>query len=250
MKKLLSLLFAFSICFCFMANASAALITKKYNTEPYTAVVNNIGGVYFYDMDTKNSVYMSYGEEVTINSEYRAVAEKTDYVKGTYKGADFEAKKSYFVKKEDFSHLTDEEISSVLANLEDETTTQAAEPDISTDSSTTEPSTTKPTTTKPTTTKPTTTKTTTTKASTTATTTATTESVTETLSEIETESTSIIATELSTVSSAETPEATSTEEVGQMKNMRNVLIIAIAVGVVVIVAVVAVTVVLKKKKEQ
>lgn len=240
MKKLLSLLFAFSICFCFTANASAALITKKYNTEPYTAVVNNIGGVYFYDMDTKNSVYMSYGEEVTINSEYRAVAEKTDYVKGTYKGADFEAKKSYFVKKEDFSHLTDEEISSVLANLEDETTTQAAEPDISTESSTTEPSTTKPTTTK----------TTTTKASTTATTTATTESVTETLSEIETESTSIIATELSTVSSTETPEATSTEEVGQMKNMRNVLIIAIAVGVVVIVAVVAVTVVLKKKKEQ
>lgn len=222
-----------------MANAYAALITKKDNTEPYTAVVNNIGGVYFYDMDTKNSVYMPYGEEVTINSEYRAVAEKTDYVKGTYKGTDFEVKKAYFVKKEDFSHLTDEEISSVLANLEDETTTQATETDSSTEVTTTEPSTTKPTTTKPTTTKATTTKATTS-----------TEITTESTTETTTESTSVIMTEQTTFTSTEIPEATSIEEVGQMKNMHNVLIIAIAVGVVVIVAVVTVTVILKKKKEQ
>ena len=108
MKKLLSILFVISLCFCFTANASAALLTKKYNIDSYQAIVNNIGGVYFYNTNTKQSVYMQYGEEVTINSEYRAIAEKTDYVKGTYNGSEFEAKKSYFVKKEDFKPLSQE----------------------------------------------------------------------------------------------------------------------------------------------
>ncbi|MBO4341882.1 MAG: hypothetical protein J5870_02140 [Clostridia bacterium] len=135
MKKLLSLIIAAAVMLCMSVSSYAALLTRPVTVEPYTAVVNSVGG-YIILNGTDDAVWIPYGSKINVTGEYKT-ADGTEYVKGTYEGKNVEVQKSYVVKEEDFKPLSKEELSSIIAENEKNPDSDLSLPDITTSPTTT-----------------------------------------------------------------------------------------------------------------
>lgn len=277
MKKLLSLIIAAAVMLCMSVSSYAALLTRPVTVEPYTAVVNSVGG-YIILNGTDDADWIPYGGKINVTGEYKT-ADGTEYVKGTYEGKNVEVQKSYVVKEEDFKPLSKEELSSIIAENEKNPDSDLSLPDITTSPTTTtrrrlidnirqSTATTKPSATETTTQEPeTTTAVTTTLApSTTAkVTTATAKAVTTTATtttlpaETETETEAVLLDETEEITSfsieeteteSETEIFTTSEETTEapVKNMKGV-IIAGAAGLLILAAVAGVCVFFIKRRK-
>ncbi|MBR5772371.1 MAG: hypothetical protein IKY00_04065 [Clostridia bacterium] len=275
MKKLLSLIIAAAVMLCMSVSSYAALLTRPVTVEPYTAVVNSVGG-YIILNGTDDAVWIPYGSKINVTGEYKT-ADGTEYVKGTYEGKNVEVQKSYVVKEEDFKPLSKEELSSIIAENEKNPDSDLSLPDITTSPTTTtrrrlidnirqSTTTTKPSATETTTQEPeTTTAVTTTLAPSTtakATTTTTVKATTTTTTlpaETETETEEILLDETEEITSfsleeteteSETEILTTSEETTEapVKNMKGV-ITAGAAGLLILAAVAGVCVFFIKRRK-
>ena len=275
MKKLLSLIIAAAVMLCMSVSSYAALLTRPVTVEPYTAVVNSVGG-YIILNGTDDAVWIPYGSKINVTGEYKT-ADGTEYVKGTYEGKNVEVQKSYVVKEEDFKPSSKEELSSIIAEKEKNPDSDLSLPDITTSPTTTtrrrlidnirqSTTTTKPSATETTTQEPeTTTAVTTTLAPSTtakATTTTTVKATTTTTTlpaETETETEEILLDETEEITSfsleeteteSETEILTTSEETTEapVKNMKGV-ITAGAAGLLILAAVAGVCVFFIKRRK-
>lgn len=275
MKKLLSLIIAAAVMLCMSVSSYAALLTRPVTVEPYTAVVNSVGG-YIILNGTDDADWIPYGGKINVTGEYTTV-DGTKYVKGTYEGKNVEVQKSYVVREEDFKPLSKEELSSIIAENEKNPDSDLSLPDITTSPTTTtrrrlidsirqSTTTTKPATTEPTVseTETTTAVTTTLAPSTTAkaTTTTTVKATTTTTTlpaETETETSEILLDETEEITSfseeeteteSETEILTTSEKITEapVKNMKGV-ITAGAAGLLILAAVAGVCVFFIKRRK-
>lgn len=275
MKKLLSLIIAAAVMLCMSVSSYAALLTRPVTVEPYTAVVNSVGG-YIILNGTDDADWIPYGGKINVTGEYTAV-DGTKYVKGTYEGKNVEVQKSYVVREEDFKPLGKEELSSIIAENEKNPDSELSLPDITTSPTTTtrrrlidnirqSTTTTKPSATETTTQEPeTTTAVTTTLAPSTtakATTTTTVKATTTTTTlpaETETETEAVLLDETEEITSfsseeteteSETEILTTSEETTEapVKNMKGV-ITAGAAGLLILAAVAGVCVFFIKRRK-
>ena len=134
MKKLLSLIIAAAVMLCMSVSSYAALLTRTVTVEPYTAVVNSVGG-YIILNGTDDADWIPYGGKINVTGEYTAGGK--EYVKGTYEGKNVEVQKSYVVREEDFKPLSKEELSSIIAENEKNPDSDLSLPDITTSPTTT-----------------------------------------------------------------------------------------------------------------
>ena len=276
MKKLLSLIIAAAVMLCMSVSSYAALLTRPVTVEPYTAVVNSVGG-YIILNGTDDADWIPYGGKINVTGEYKTV-DGTEYVKGTYEGKNVEVQKSYVVKEDDFKPLSKEELSSIIAENEKNPDSELSLPDITTSPITTtrrrlidnirqSTTTTKPSATETTTQEPeTTTAVTTTLAPSTtakATTTTTVKATTTTTTlpaETETETSEILLDETEEITSfseeeteteSETEILTTSEKITEapVKNMKGV-ITAGAAGLLILAAVAGVCVFFATRKKK
>ncbi len=134
MKKLLSLIIAAAVMLCMSVSSYAALLTRTVTVEPYTAVVNSVGG-YIILNGTDDADWIPYGGKINVTGEYTAGGK--EYVKGTYEGRNVNVEKSYVVREEDFKPLSKEELSSIIAENEKNPDSDLSLPDITTSPTTT-----------------------------------------------------------------------------------------------------------------
>ena len=271
MKKLLSLIIAAAVMLCMSVSSYAALLTRPVTVEPYTAVVNSVGG-YIILNGTDDADWIPYGGKINVTGEYKT-ADGKEYVKGTYEGKNVNVDKSYVVKEEDFKPLSKEELSSIIAEKEKNPDSEIPLQDITTSttrrrlidnirqSTTTKPSATETTTQEP---EATTAVTTTLAPSTTAkaTTTTTVKATTTTTTlpaETETETEAVLLDETEEITSfseeeteteSETEILTTSEEITEapVKNMKGV-ITAGAAGLLILAAVAGVCVFFIKRRK-